>query len=296
MIRSFVANLVTKPGASPVFNSPRDIGAHYRDVTFKCKDGVKLSGWLLDGSTDKVIIFSHYGIQSCRSGYTTQGKSRFGRYHKDINYLDMAQHLINAGYSVLMYDLRNHGNSQMGTNPWITGGTEEYKDVLAAVQFISEHKKYHNASIGLLSYCMGTNATTNAFGKGLKNNPKIKAYISVQPITNAIFLKGLGLPNFLIKSTNRFHIKRGGTDLYASCMPNVKNINVPTMVVQSKGDAWADFDWVQEYYNNIKTEKEMYWLEPTTNRLDGYDWFGHTPKRMLDFFNKYTNPCETVLD
>ena len=60
MLRKFIADSVTKPGNSPVFGNPKDFGLEYEDVTFKAKDGVKLSGWLVKGKADKVIIFSHF--------------------------------------------------------------------------------------------------------------------------------------------------------------------------------------------------------------------------------------------
>ncbi len=289
MLTKFAANSVTKPGSSPVFTNPRDLGLNYKDVTFKASDGVTLSGWLLKGRTNKVIILSHFGIYSSRSGYTRQGKGMIGRYHKDISFLEMAKHLVDNGYNVLMYDFRNHGNSAKGTCEWITGGVEEQKDVIAAVKFISTHKEYQDSPIGLLSLCMGANATTLGFGSknGLQNYKNIKAFTAVQPTTNSGFLKAFGFSEKRIKKANELNLKRGGKDLEASCLPNVKKITVPTMVVQGKGDPWADLDWVKSYYEKVPTEKEMFWIEGANKRLDAYDWFNHTPERMLDFFRKY---------
>ena len=58
------------------------------------------------------------------------------------------------GYSVLMYDMRNHGESDVGTTPWITWGAEEVKDIIAAVNFVESHPTYKDAKIGL-GICMG---------------------------------------------------------------------------------------------------------------------------------------------
>ena len=52
-------------------------------------------------------------------------------WSKDIHFLNQASYLVKAGYSVLMYDLRNHGQSQEGTNKWITWGLDERLDVFA---------------------------------------------------------------------------------------------------------------------------------------------------------------------
>ena len=289
MLRKFIADSMTKPGNAPVFGNPKDFGLDYEDVTFNASDGVTLSGWLIKGENDKVIIFSHFGIQSSKSGYTPKGKGMLRPYGKKIEYLNTIKHLVKAGYSVLMYDLRNHGNSGKGTIPWIAGGVEEYKDVLAAVNFISSLKDYKKSNIGLLSYCMSAVSTTNAYGveNGLQKFKNIKALLANQPILLYDFIKGYGFPEAMAKRANEYNMKRGGADLSISCIPNVKNITVPTMLVQAKGDPWANFDFINEFYNELQVEKEMYWITGTKKRLESYDWFNHTPEPMLKFFKKY---------
>ena len=155
-----------KPGKSPVFETPDQYQLDYEDVTFETNDGVSLSGWLIKGGTDKVIIQSHFGVQCSRCGYTQEGKGMMKNalWTSDIHFLNQASYLLKAGYSVLMYDLRNHGDSGSGTTPWVTWGTEERKDVLAAVNFITTHEDFQEASIGLLSICMGAASTTFAYG------------------------------------------------------------------------------------------------------------------------------------
>ncbi len=289
MLEKFIANSVAKPGHSPVFSNPKEFGFEYEDVTFKASDGVNLSGWLVKGKKEKVIIFTHFGMQSSRSGYTPKGKGMTKPYKKEINYLNTMKHLIKEGYTVLMYDLRNHGNSEKGTIEWIAGGVEEYKDVFAAVKFISTHNDYKDSNIGLLSYCMGANSTTYAYGieNGLQDYKNIKALIANQPIVISDFIKGYGFSEKKIRGANEINLERGGVDFYVSCLSNVKNITVPTLVVQAEGDPWANLDWVKEYYNELQVEKEMYWIKGTTKRLESYDWFSHTPEKMLEFFKKY---------
>ena len=56
MFGKAISNLMIKPGLAPVFDSPENHGLNYEDVTFKAEDGVTLSGWLIKGGTDKVIV------------------------------------------------------------------------------------------------------------------------------------------------------------------------------------------------------------------------------------------------
>jgi len=289
MLTKFVANLVTKPGRAPVFDSPKDFGLNYEDVNFTTSDRVKISGWLIKGATDKVIIQSHFGVLCSRSGYTPKGKGLMTPYRKKVEFLKNVKHLVNAGYSVLMYDLRNHGNSNRGECEWITGGVDESKDVIAAVKFISSHEDYQDSPIGLISYCMGANATTFAYGAkgGLQEYSNIKALIAVQPNGNSDFLKAVGFPSKLIKKANDVNLQRGGKDFYRDLIAAAKNIAVPTLLVQGEKDPWFVKESIDGFYNALSVEKQIYWIESANKRFDAYDWFNHSPEKMLEFFNKY---------
>ena len=74
MFGKMISDMMIKPGKSPVFETPDQYGLDYEDVTFKTDDGVTLSGWLVKGNTNKVIIQSHFGVQCSRSGFTVEGK------------------------------------------------------------------------------------------------------------------------------------------------------------------------------------------------------------------------------
>ena len=122
MISRFIADTMIKPHQSPLFDDPGAYGLDYEDVTFQAADGVTLSGWLIKGSTDKVVIQSHFGVMCCRAGYTPEGRGFMSPYPDAIQFLRQAKYLNEAGYTVLMYDFRNHGESDRGTIPWVTWG------------------------------------------------------------------------------------------------------------------------------------------------------------------------------
>ena len=288
-----ISNLMIKPGKAPVFETPDKYDLDYEDVTFKAKDGVTLSGWLVKGSTDKVIIQSHFGVQCSRCGFTIEGKGMMEKmlWSDDIHFLNQAKYLVEAGYSVLMYDLRNHGDSGQGTNEWITWGLEERLDVMAAINFISSHPTYKDASIGLLSICMGAASTTFAYGmeEDMKNFSNIKSMIAIQPLTYDYFVKNIGLPMFLVNSGSKYSKNKRNIDLTGdSFLPHVKNIPVPTMVIQNQNDPMTDMDMVKRIYNDITTEKEMVWLDLEKKRAAAYDWVGKNPEKIVAWFNKYT--------
>lgn len=291
MIINYLSNSIVKGGQAPVYDTPKDYGLVYEDVTFKASDGVTLSGWLIKGGTDKIIVQSHFGVQSSRSGYTPDGKGFPRMWTETIPFLKNAKHLVDKGYSVLFYDFRNHGSSGMGTTEWVTWGPEEAKDVLAAVNYVSNHPDYKDADIGLLSFCMGAASSTYAFGQenGLANHDKIKAMVAIQPLRYPDFISALGLDNFIGRRVTRRNNERTGIDMNAvSFMPDVPSIDVPVLLVQNSKDEYLNRTSIEEYYDALNVEKEMRWLDlDSTKRAAGYDYFTRHPEEFLFWFDKH---------
>ena len=98
---------------------PRDpsaVGLETKDVEFRSDDGISLRGWWNAGEAGKpVIIFVH-------------GLNRSRREH-----LERASESRKRGYGVLLFDLRNHGDSDPA---YTTLGVKESHDVCAARDFV----------------------------------------------------------------------------------------------------------------------------------------------------------------
>jgi fermentation-respiration switch protein FrsA (DUF1100 family) len=98
-----------------------------RDVTFPSRDpqlpDAKLAGWWIPATADvadaPAVVMVH-GIYSCR---------------REANILVPAGMLHRAGFSVLLMDLRDHGDSE-GDDRRFSGGTEEHLDVLGAYDWL----------------------------------------------------------------------------------------------------------------------------------------------------------------
>lgn len=289
MFGKMLSDMMIKPGKSPVFETPDQYGLPFEDVAFKTIDGVTLSGWLVRGKTDNVIIQAHFGVQCSRSGFTVEGKGMMEKslWNKDIAFLKQVKYLVEAGYSVLLYDMRNHGESEH--KGWITWGKEERKDTVAALQFIADHPDFQGADIGLLSICMGQAASTFAFGmEPAMKDFNIKTMISVQPLTYDYFVANMGLPMFMVNAGSTYSKEKRGTDLTGdSFLPYVKDIPVPTLVIQNSNDPMTDLAMVKQYYADLTVEKDMLWLDLDKKRAAAYDWLGDNPKPIVDWFGKY---------
>jgi hypothetical protein len=136
---------------------------------------------------------------------------------------------------------------------------------------------------------MGANFTVYAYGieDGLQAYSNIQALLVIQPIGFFEFFSVMGFPEFLINRANGLNEDRGGVDFRSSCLPLVKHIDVPTMLVQNRNDPWTDLEWVNEFYDELVVEKEMLWLAGSKKRLYAYDLFGHSPGKMLEWFGRY---------
>jgi len=289
MLTTYLPDMMVRPHQSPVFDDPTQYQLSYEDVSFKTSDGVTIRGWLIDGGSDRIIIQSHFGVQCSRAGYCLEGKGFLKPWKRDIPFLRQAKQLVEMGYSVLMYDMRNHGESDVGTTPWITWGAEEAKDIIAAVDFVATHPVYKTAKIGLLSICMGSAISTYAFGmeNGLKNRTNIKAMIAVQPLQYQKFIDALGLPKFIQRPVAKLNEKRTGIDMVTkSFLPHVKDIDVPTLIVQNSNDPWTDMNFVNSFFDELTVEKDIHWADLAKNRLAAYDYIGQHPTGLYEWFYK----------
>ena len=124
MFGKAISNLMIKPGKSPVFDTPDKYNLKYEDITFKTDDGVTLSGWLIEGGTDKVIIQSHYGdikyvfdfyqinLKQGFSGSFLYGRNSYGFQEGTLTYMKPGQTMVvknqeeikgSSGWSLLFH-------------------------------------------------------------------------------------------------------------------------------------------------------------------------------------------------
>ena len=291
MVTRILSNMIVKGGIAPVFESPKDYGLDYEDVQFQAKDGVKLRGWLIKGGADKIIVQSHFGVQSSRSGYTPRGKGMVKMWKEDISFLKHVTYLVDKGYSVLMYDFRSHGDSDANTSGWCSWGPDEAQDVVAAVDYVATHPRYQNAHIGLLSICMGAAASTYAYGANDLQKYNIRAMVAIQPMRYDDFMKSFGLPGFLNNWVNAENSKRVGFDMTAKSFKNdVPKITVPTLVIQNDMDEFLTKESINEFFDDLTVEKEMLWVTDIGNkRAAGYDYLTKNPENILYWFDRYMN-------
>lgn len=120
-------------------------------VNFLSRDGLQLFGWFLQGQKQPVVILLHgLGATSLSMSYP-------------------ARLLQKAGYNVLLFDFRAHGDSQGDT---ITG-TMEVNDVFGALDYLAGRPDVDASQVGILGVSYGAVIALYAASQ----TPAIKAVI-----------------------------------------------------------------------------------------------------------------------
>lgn len=229
-----------------------------------------------------------------RSGYPGHlpGFGSFGGF--EVSFINDYAALHSAGYAVLCYDLRNHGRSAAGSGGIAGIGRTECRDVAGSLAYARSRPDTADMRIGLLSRCLGANATIFAASKFPSYLEGVQALIALQPVSARAFVetgaRNAGLdPEQTARAfdENIFH-KTGFHIDELTPLDVAKDVKVPTLVAQVHRDNTTVPQDVQTIYDRIGAkEKELFWIEGTERRFDGYNYFGEHPERMIGWFDKY---------
>jgi uncharacterized protein len=115
--------------------TPRDVGIEYDDLVLETQDGLQIKGWSLAPGREAVVIMAH------------------GASGNRANLFPLAHTLVDAGYGVILLDLRAHGESDgtIFTRGWL--------DIWAAGNYAREHGAKH---IGVYGFSLGANMVIQA--------------------------------------------------------------------------------------------------------------------------------------
>lgn len=291
----FLSGTVLYMNRQPVPKNPKDYGLEYENVEFRASDGIRIKGWLIHGSIQKIIVMTHVGGLT-KYGSTVKYKSFSKLYNKEIEFIKTAMHLNKEGYWVLMFDFRNHGESDASPNGGKAGiGLEEYKDVIAALDFIKNRDELNDFSIGFVSFCMGANSTIIAASKEPAAFSKVSCIMAVQPISMEVFVRKYSKMLFksfgskmIFPMVKRFVNLRSKYPLEKmSPREYVKDLKVPILYVQARNDPWTELEDIQGFYDNSPEPKEFYRIEGTKHRFESYSYFQENPGKMLEWLKKW---------
>lgn len=293
LISYIFSGIVMYSRRQPIVRTPQKYGMDYEDVSFKSSDGLNIRGWFIpsaSGNTEKIIIMTH-PMPMNRHGFLVKNQGFPPLFKTDVDLLKTINAVHKAGYSVLAFDLRNHGESDRG----ITGnGLSEYQDVLGAVEYISFRPDLNVQEIGFVCFCMGAASTMAALSKGKDNITNARFLIAIQPVTSNVFFRAYmkniytPLSTFLIPIVRKIVQWRGGYSL-EDMSPGqfTKDIDIPTMYIQAKEDPWTELSDIQGFFDSTPGAEELWFIDGKMKRFDAYNYVGKHPKKLLSFVEKH---------
>ena len=267
---------------------PGEYGMVYENVCFESTDGVRLRGWFVPSEDNSgpgpVVAFVHGWLWN-RLG-NEAGHVPF--VDRDVDFMPATRALHDAGFHVLLFDLRNHGQSQ--AKPPITYGLKEQHDFRGAVAYLRKRKEVDGERIGAVGTSMGGNSVIY----GTPHCQPVKALLAVQPARVAHFNK-----NFA-----RLELGAIGPSLLKPVDPMYKLMRAPmlkdhnpaipardlgdTLVqyVQGTGDPWGVMEDVEAMAaatpNTLGVRRY-----PSEGRYEGYRYVNEAVDEVTGFFKEH---------
>ena len=127
----FVAARLTSPVRQPIEQTPGDEGLDFQEVGFESTDGLDLKGWWVPGDDPSQAVVLVHGLEGSKSGQ---------------HVLKTASVYSRAGYGVLMFDLRGHGESE---GERTTVGYQEVQDVHGALSWLEKEQGFEPEEVML---------------------------------------------------------------------------------------------------------------------------------------------------
>ncbi len=168
--------------------NPGNYGLEYESFTFPARtDGTTIAAWYIPSQENQRAIILVHGYNNSR---TNGFLDEFVKFAADLN---------KAGFSIMMIDLRGHGESG---DARFTFGVKERRDVLGAVDWL-EARGYQAGKIGVLGYSLGAGSIIGAAA----DDPDIGAvwadslYADIKPVLEQGVASLYGLPKVLLYSS-----------------------------------------------------------------------------------------------
>ncbi|CAI6094644.1 unnamed protein product [Clonostachys chloroleuca] len=271
---------------------PEEVGLQYENVTFISEDGVTSAGWFFpkEGS-DKLIIANHprWFNRGGIRGYTEEEARAPGSYWA-VNFIPDYEILHNAGYNVLAYEYRNHGDSD--STYAHTLGLLESQDMVAALNYVHSREDIKNMKIGLFSKCVGANSNLHAYRLHPEAFEGVKAQVFAQPLTvrvrlsRVLELLGISLDYMPAVDNSLYNATNFRFEDY-ELVPSASLVQIPTFVYQVHDDFNTLPSDVQSVYDAMPIEdKSLYWITGTDRRWDAYSWFQEHPEQVVAWFDR----------
>ncbi|MCI0399252.1 MAG: alpha/beta fold hydrolase [Chloroflexi bacterium] len=292
-VTAFFARFLLSPPRQRLWTTPAHLGMPYEDVQFPARDGLRLSGWFVPASNNTsgqpgpTLVMVH-GWPWNRLGTAAAGLLHDVPGSSPVELLHLTHPLHHAGYHVLMFDLRNHGQSA-GAPP-ITFGLQEANDLLGALDYLLTRQDVDHDRIGVIGFSMGANTILYA----LPHTGRFKAAIAVQPTSPAVFASRyayylLGPLSGVVIALVQFIYRASSGLNFSAIEPAFAAAGAgrtPILYIQGNGDQWGSPDNVTQIARATPNASGLLMVD-TNGRFGGYQYAIDHPERLLAFFAEH---------
>ncbi len=254
-ISGYAASSLTRFERVPVDSNPADFGLEYVDVSFPSRDGLTLRGWWLEGGDDSPVIVVVHGSEGNRADPAER-------------MLGIAKDLVSHGYSVLMFDMRGHGESE---GQHISAGLYEKNDLLGAIDYI-RGRGIEN-KIGVLGFSMGAAVCLMAAPESEEIDAVVAdaAYADIVSIIESEFAERSDLPKFFIPII--LSMTRNIYDVdFTAIKPEeaVKVTSMPVFIIHGEQDEIIPVEHAYRLKEASQNPESRLWIVPEAEHANSY--------------------------
>ncbi len=255
---------------------PVDIDcSRYQSVRFQSTDGLWISGWTLRTSGYSPWIIFCPGLGTNRA-----------------DLLEIAEGLYRAGYHILMFDFRAHGESEGRATSF---GWLERRDLEGALAFVGSLDTAHDYPHGAFGMSMGGSVALMVAA----DDERLGAVAVDSPYHNledslALHLKLLyRLPRwpFLSLIALTYRIRFGAWLAQMSPIDAIEQIGPrPVLIIHGEDDRRIPPETIQALANRAKPPKEL-WTIREASHLGGFHMDSNAyRRRLIQFFDRALKP------
>jgi len=215
---------------------PSDLGLKHEEITFKSKDGIRLSGWFIPNNKTKSTIIVMHGYPADKA-----------------NLLGIAEFLA-RDFNVFLFDFRSFGKSE---GSYTTVGYLEKNDLLGAINYLEKEKNM--TKIGLYGFSLGGAVALMASHKNVKAIATDSAYARLGNM-----VKHMYSPFFILKYPLAYLTKIYGLIFLSinvdevNPVDNIKNIKAPILIIHAEKDSQIPVN--EAYLLHEANKKTELWI------------------------------------
>lgn len=272
---------------APLDRSPADVGLEFEAVEFPATDGLTVRGWFIpreDPEPGPAVVFLHGWLWNRLGNKGGQVPVA----DKDVDFLPATRALHDAGYHVLLIDLRNHGESD--GDPPITYGPYESRDYAGAVRYLRSRPDVDADRVGALGCSMGANTALY----GTPDCQPVKAILAVQPAVLAHFNANFARTEFgplgpaMLKPVDPLYrvLRRPMPKHHNPAIPARRLGDTVVQYVQGTGDPWGTMEDVEAMAAATPNALPVVRF-PSAGRYEGYRYVNEAVDDVAGFFREH---------